>query len=319
MPTSAAGAAALGGSAPLPVYTAATVAMDTLVAVHVAAHLPSPEIAKAAQRALAWFRVVEDVTSRFDEASEAMRCGRQPGRPVRVSPLLAQLMEFALTLAQRSSGAFDPTVGRTLELRGFNQHYVTGRRVESTMPAGGVSYRDVALDRRRGTITVRRPMVVDLSAVAKGLAIDLAARELAPLGDFVVEAGGDLYVSGAHPEGRPWRIGVRHPFEPERVLCRLAAHGLAICTSGNYERVAADGSGHLVDPRDSGAPCDLASVTVLAPTAMAADGLATAAFVLGAEAGPRLLEDEGAHGVFYTASLARFTTRNFPFPLEDAH
>ena len=302
----------------LPLQTATTVAMDTFVAVHVAATAPSQVFAEAAERALGWFRIVERVASRFDETSEVMRCARQPGGPVPVSPLLFQLLDFALSLARRSGGAFDPTVGRALELRGFNEHYVTGRRVDSPVPPGQVSYRDVELDRRRGTITLRKPMVIDLGAIAKGLAIDLAARELAPFSDFAVEAGGDLYVSGTHPEGRPWRVGIRHPVQPERLLCRLTVSGLAVCTSGNYERMAPDGSGHLLDPRRDSARSDLASVTVLAPTAMAADGLATAAFVLGANAGRRFLEEEGAHGVFYTTSLARFTTGDFPFALKDA-
>ena len=316
MRAAAASPTIVGGSGPP--YTATTVAMDTFIAIQIAAPASNPAVAEAAQRALGWFRVVEAVASRFDEASEVMRCARQVGRPVPVSPLLFQLLDFALSLARRSGGAFDPTVGRALELRGFNEHYVTGRRVDSPVPPGQVSYRDVELDRRRGTITLRKPLVIDLGAIAKGLAIDLAARELAPFSDFAVEAGGDLYVSGTHPEGRPWRVGIRHPVQPERLLCRLTVSGLAVCTSGNYERMAPDGSGHLLDPRRDSARSDLASVTVLAPSAMAADGLATAAFVLCANAGSRFLEREGAHGVFCTASHARFTTRDFPFALEDA-
>ena len=86
----------------------------------------------------------------------------------------------------------------------------------------------------------------------------------------------------------------------------------AVCTSGDYERTvpAADGGGHhILDPRSGASPDAVASVTVVAPTAMAADALATAAFVLGPREGLRLLERQGVEGLILTPALERYETR----------
>jgi thiamine biosynthesis lipoprotein len=159
-------------------------------------------------------------------------------------------------------------------------------------------------------VTLQRPLVLDLSSVAKGLAIDLAVRALEAYSDVCVEAGGDLYVKGGNEQGARWRIGIQHPRLEHEVAHVLSVTNCAVCTSGDYARRQADGKGHhLLDARSGQSPQHLASATVLAPTALAADGLATAAFVLGPERGQRLLEAQGVHGVFLLPSLALRTTR----------
>ncbi|HEX5070808.1 MAG TPA: FAD:protein FMN transferase, partial [Vicinamibacterales bacterium] len=112
-------------------------------------------------------------------------------------------------------------------------------------------------------------------------------------------------------------VGIRHPRRDREVIERLVMTDTAICTSGDYERTSASGH-HLVDPRAATDPeatamaaGAVASATVIAPNAMLADGLATAAFVLGPQAGVALLERQGVHGVLYSPSLDRFTTRGF--------
>ena len=81
-------------------------------------------------------------------------------------------------------------------------------------PSADVSFRDVTIDETAQTVTLQRPLLLDLGAVAKGLAVDLAARELAPLRDFAIDAGGDLYLGGTNRDGQPWSIGIRHPRQP---------------------------------------------------------------------------------------------------------
>ena len=162
----------------------------------------------------------------------------------------------------------------------------------------------------RGTITLRRPIVLDLGAVAKGLAIDLAAHELASFESACVDAGGDLFAWGRNRKGQPWRVGVQHPREPDAIVYLLDVGDQAVCTSGDYERRTDNGDEHhLIDPRGGAAVDALASVTVIAPTALAADGLATAAFILGPERGLRLLEAEGVAGVLVTPAGLVHTTR----------
>jgi len=135
--------------------------------------------------------------------------------------------------------------------------------------------------------------------VAKGLAIDLAARELLEFADFSVEAGGDLLVHGHNASGEPWHIGIQHPRAAGLLSDTLDVTDAAVCTSGDYERRAgADQSvGHILDARTGRSVNDLASVTVVAPTAMAADGLSTAAMILGRERGVRFLEEQGVGGL----------------------
>jgi FAD:protein FMN transferase len=276
--------------------------MDTLVNVQVISDRPRHVVEPAVERSLAWFGTVERICTRFDPTSEVMRLMDDVGKPVRVSTLLFEVAAFAMHLAEQTAGAFDPTIGARLEQLGFNVNYKTGGQVRSAVDAGTVSFRDVRLDRRRGTIVLRRPLVLDLNAVAKGLAIDLAVKELQEFADVCVEAGGDLYVRGHNPVGEAWQVGIQHP-RAEGMLARsLRVTDVAVCTSGDYERRAsgAGNEAHILDARTHRPVAELASVTVVAPTAMAADGLSTAAMVLGRERGQRFLESQGVGGLFIT-------------------
>jgi len=282
----------------------------------------------AIERAFEWFREVERRCSRFDETSELRQLSTQPGRPIRVSEIVFSATEFALTLAEDTGGAFDPTVGREMEARGFDRHYVTGHRVAPSPAAAGASYRDVELDPAERTITLRRPLVLDLGAVAKGLAIDLAAQELTAFRNFAIDAGGDVYVSGRNVGGDLWSVGIRHPRNVGETIDVVRLSDMAICTSGDYERTTAHGH-HILDPRLGDVPVShrlsdqgdlslwktgtspIASATAVAPTAMLADALATAAFVLGPDDGIALLERHGVNGLLVSASLERFVTRGF--------
>lgn len=267
--------------------------------------------------AFAWFHEVEARCSRFNPGSELMQLTAQAGRAVSVSTLLYQAVQFALTVARESGGAFDPTIGHALQTRGFNREYRTGARVETTIAVdGAVNFRDVELDSDRQTITLRRPLILDLGAVAKGLAVDMASHELAPLGDFVIDAGGDLYLGGHRPDGAPWSVGIRHPrasadAEGDELIEVLDLSDAAVCTSGDYERRTpgtADGH-HIVDPRTGASANELASVTVVAPTAMVADAVATAAFVMGPVDGLRLCETLGVEALMVSPACERYGTR----------
>ncbi len=289
-----------------PTYRWSAVFMDTLVSVQVITRR-SEEAPERARRAFGWFQHVEGVCSRFEEQSEIMRLAQRAGVSVRVSPVLFEAVRFAVEIARRTNGAFDPAVGSAMERRGFNRSYLTGRRLRSVIPSiGQPTYRDVCLDAEAGTVTLARPLVLDLGAVAKGLAIDLAARELDGVVGFAIEAGGDLYVRGQNAAGDRWRVGVRHPQHPRRLACVLHVSDTAVCTSGDYARRCRRGGGehHLIDPRTGRSPIGVASVTVVAPTALLADGLATAAFVLGPRRGLRLIQDQGVDGMIITRPLS---------------
>ncbi|HVA92191.1 MAG TPA: FAD:protein FMN transferase, partial [Chloroflexota bacterium] len=251
---------------------------------------------------------------RFDPDSEVMELCGTVGIPIEVSDLLFGALSLAQEIARLSQGAFDPTVGLTLERAGFNRNYRTGEPIHTMIDSDRrPTYHDVYLDETRQTVTLRRPMVLDLGAVAKGLAIDLAARELAGYAGFAVEAGGDLFVGGRNDQGAPWRIGIKHPLQPTTLIDTLDIRDLAVCTSATYERRVDAGpiTHHLLDPRSGGSALGVASVTVIAPTAMLADALSTAAFVLGPEKGIALLDEAGVDGLIITPTLQRKATQHY--------
>jgi len=291
-------------------YRQAQALMGTVVSIEGPAG--GDEVGAACERAFGWFAHVERACSRFEADSEVVQLTRTVGKPVMVSAVLFEAVRFGTALACQTAGAFDVAVGALMERRGFDRSYRTGRRRRFGNGSQGATYRDLVLDERARTITLTRPVVIDLGAVAKGLAIDLAARELAPLGDYAIDAGGDVYVQGRNLGGRVWRVGIQHPRKPGETIECLEVSNAAVCTSGDYEQRASTGGGHhIVDPRTGSSPTELASLTVVAPSAMLADGLATAAFVLGAARGLRLIERSGAEGMAITRGLERRVTSGY--------
>lgn len=283
------------------------VVMDTLVSVRVVGTHDETVV----ERAFDWFRAIEAACSRFDPDSEVLRLTNHVGTPVYVGDVLFETLRFALALAEETNGAFDPTVGHELERRGFDREYKTGETVRTTAD-DGVTFRDVSLDAERRAVTLNRALVVDLGAVAKGFAVDMAVRELRDAGgieNFAIDAGGDLYLAGYNAAGEAWSAGIRHPRDEHAVIETLRVSNAAVCTSGDYQRRNERGDHHILDPRTGVSAESVASVTVIAPLAMVADGLATAAFVLGPTLGIELLERHGVEGLIVTPSLERISTR----------
>jgi thiamine biosynthesis lipoprotein len=282
------------------------VLMGTIVNIRVL----HPGADAAIDRAFEWFRYIEERCSRFDPHSELMQLTTQIGVPVPASAILYEAVQFALKAAEETDGAFDPAIGHRME-RQFNREHRTGKAVTTVIaPDAGASYRDIRLDPEQRTITLLRPLLLDLGAVVKGLAVDAAARELQPFTDFAIDAGGDLYLGGCNPEGAAWSVGIRHPRLDGELIDSVRVSNQAVCTSGDYERRAPDGSQdhHILDPRTGASARAVASATVIAPSAMLADALATAAFVLGPVDGIQLLERLGVEGLIITPELERFET-----------
>lgn len=296
-------------------YVHSVALMGTVVTIQVVGHGADRrerlEREEGVERAIGWFHQISESCTRFDETSEVSRLSVRTGASVPVSAMLYEAVRFALAVAEESGGAFDPTVGHRMEVLGFNREFRSGKVVRASRePGDAVSFRDVRLDPEQKTITLLRPLVLDLGAVAKGLAIDMAARELEPFENFAIDAGGDLYLGGCNADGKPWSVGIRHPRDERELIETLRVSDVAVCTSGDYERrtSGADGGHHIIDPRTGASAKRLASVTVLAASAMVADALATAAFVLGPVDGLRLLEVHGVDGFMVTPALERFAT-----------
>ncbi len=289
-------------------------AMSTTVSVQVAG---DGDLRDRIQSALAWFPQVEQVCSRFLPDSELRQLCTQVGRPVPVSALLFDALHFALAVAAASDGAFDPTIGATMEAHGFATHWRDAQATPSGVPASAATWRDIELDATTRTIRLHRPLLLDLGAVAKGLAVDLAAESLADLEHFAIDAGGDLYCAGENADGLPWTVGLQHPRDHSQLLTTVQLRNAAVCTSGDYVRrgsfpgTSGRPSHHLRNPRDGACATALASATVIAPRALVADALATAAFVLGPVDGLTFLTAHQVDGLLVTPQLERLATAGF--------
>jgi thiamine biosynthesis lipoprotein len=140
----------------------------------------------------------------------------------------------------------------------------------------------------------RAGMGITLDGIAKGFIVDRMAGVLdrAGVADFLINAGGDIRVSGVNQGGKPWSVGVQDPWDDTRPADTVRLSAGAVATSGSYE-VYFDADRrfhHILDPRVGQSPSHCASATVIAPTAMAADALATSVFVLAPLEGLRLVE-----------------------------
>jgi thiamine biosynthesis lipoprotein len=263
-------------------------------------HFPTADgesdlIASCVREGVEWIAAVEAACSRFDPDSEVVGLWRRPGRWMAASPILAGALDMALRLAALTDGAFDPAIGAQLARRERSVHQYTGAPLRIS-GAPDASFRDIELDVERSRVRLQRPLLLDLGAIAKGLAVDLAARALAAVAPCIINAGGDAYLLGRPDDARPWRIGVSG--SANRLLGTYKSTGdEAICTSGPWFRPTVDGGHHLLDARTRRSGNTARSATVLAPSATVADGAATAAFILGPTEGLALLHELALDGL----------------------
>lgn len=272
-------------------------------------------------------RAVDRALSTWRDDSELARFNAAVGAGwVPVSPATAAVAAEALEVHRRSQGAFDPTVGPLLALWGFGP----GR----SPSAGGAAPSQAALRRARARVGAdalevrldppalrkRRPdLVLELSGIAEGHAVDALAARLAAEGvpRFLVEIGGELRARGAGPGGGAWQVGVERPVpgRPE-VGWVVRLDDAALATSGTWRnRRVVDGRvrPHVLDPR-RGRPVAhaLRAVSVRAPRAATADAWATALLVLGPEEGWRVARREGLAALFVAERDGALTARATP-------
>lgn len=274
------------------VYQETDFLLDTYVRFQVA----GPQAEEAVREAKDAMAQVEHLLNRYDPSSEIACINQGQGTWVPVSPLTKEALRQARSWGQRSRGAFDVALGQVLDLYEFGQGgSVPGEHELATALQGaglGAWELDAVASRAR---TLRSETVLDLGGLHKGLAVDQAASVLRERGvaHALVDASGNMQAIGARPDGGPWRIGIENPRQPGRLIAVVPLADRAISTSGDYQQYfERDGVRyhHLLDPRTGKPARSVASVTVLAPTAMEADILSTALFVLGPEAGLRLLK-----------------------------
>lgn len=289
--------------------------------------LYSPDAATARRASRAAFdRVAQlDATlSDYDPESELSRLGdKAGGPPMPVSGDLFRILELSKHFAERSNGAFDPTVAPVVKL------WRRARRQKKLPDAAAlkaarerVDYRLLHLDREHRTAQLEKPgMRLDVGGIAKGFAAGEAIAVLKQEGieRALVAAEGDIVVSGPPPGAEGWSIAIAGPESREAKPSRwLVLRDRAVSTAGDLERFVEIGGvrySHIVDPRTGVGIVDRASVTVLAPEGATADALDTAASVLGPERGLALIDaTEGAAGLFVRVADGKrrfFESRRF--------
>ncbi len=176
--------------------------------------------------------------------------------------------------------------------------------IEGVLPA--VSYENIEIEGEGDSrlISFSHPGTrIDLGGIGKGFAVDKAVDALKrhEITSALVNLGGDIYALGHPPDADAWKIGIQHPRDRDTLLGYLELKDKGVATSRDYGRfVTINGKrySHILDPR-TGMPVEkVVSVTVIADTAMEADALSVAAFVLGPEEGEDLLEDiDGVGGI----------------------
>lgn len=232
--------------------------------------------------------------SRFRADSELCRLSALAGRDVTVSSDMFEVLAMALTYWRETAGLFDPLILPELEAAGYDRTFSAVPRFHEEMPALGRSFRPnfglVALDEVGRRVRLPAGARLDLGGIAKGWIIDRLSRVLSPHGPYLIDVGGDMAAWRAGSDGGPgWVIAVADPLRLERDLCWLRVVNAAIATSTTIRRRWNRGGRwlhHIIDPRiGTPAASDLAQVTVVAPTAAAADVCAKTALVLGSEAG----------------------------------
>lgn len=318
------GAAALGAAASrtllAELYTVrrTTFALGTQVAI-TARHRTTAKANAAIEAAFAELRLVERLMSIYQPDSQLSQLNRD-GRLDNPHPHLVEVLWQAQQTAHETRGAFDVTVQPLWQVfaAAAKENRLPGP-AEVATARQKVDWRQIEID--SACIHFRRPgMRITLNGIAQGFATD---RVLTVLSDHGVEHSlidaGELSSLGESERGDAWRVGIQHPRAPDAYISLADLDGRALATSGDYEtRFTADGRhNHILDPRTGYSPTELASVSVLAPTAIQADALSTACFVLGPEPSLSLLRNNPHSDAFFVLKTGEtITTPGFPLTTE---
>lgn len=256
-------------------------------------------------------RRLDALMSVWKPGSDVVRLNAAAGeKPVVVSAETLEVIAAARRFSEATGGKFDVTFGALSGLWKFDHdqddRIPSPEAVAERLPL--IDYERLVVDEVRGTAMLKTAgMRVHLGGIGKGYAVDRAVAIVRQSGlrNFMVQAGGDLYVAGTRGD-RPWRVGVRDPRGPPTSYFAAAeVTDATFSTSGDYERFFIEDGvryHHIIDP-DTGQPArGCRSVTIMAADAITADALSTSVFLIGVERGLELVESiEGAGAVIVDA------------------
>jgi thiamine biosynthesis lipoprotein len=284
--------------------------------------LPARDASAGAEAARDLFAAWEQCLSRFLPESELSRLNRRPGARVQVSATLYAVLVSALAAARATEGLYDPTLQRQLSALGYDRSFEDVPDAARAMPGAaepqpGGGWRAIRVEPEARRVTLPAGVELDFGGIAKGMAVDAAVERLRQLqiANAVVNAGGDLAVLGAPPEGDAWPVAVAG----KDVSWTLPLQQGALATSGIARRRWRQGEHerhHLLDPR-TGLPAesDLWSVSVAADRCEQAEVAAKVAFVLGSQRGAAFLRWHHLAGLLVRARGAWTTVDPWPADL----
>ena len=267
--------------------------------------------------ALGWLAAFEAKYSRFlPDSWISVLNASAGGAAVASDSEIDRILALCHEMHFLTRGVFDPTALPLIQLWDWRRAQIpTDPQIEAARQC--VGWRKV--ERKPGSVRLSEPgMCLDLGGMGKEYAVDqvaLLARQCGLTG-ALVDFGADIRVTGLPADGRPgWHLGLEDPNQPGRAWCGLAVREAAVATSGDYHRgftAAGKRWGHILDPR-TGRPVQngCQAVHVLAPSCTLAGMLSTAALVLGADEGLRLIESQtGAEGLLH-GPQSKLSSRRF--------
>jgi len=268
-----------------------------------------------------WFEEWEQALSRFKPDSELTQLNRTFDQPVTVSDTLWDVYQTALWADGFSGGLVTPTVLNAMLDSGYSQSFDDLQREQVGDFFTGYSkvhaLSMVVADPESRTITLPNDVQLDFGGIAKGWAAHQAVERLREYGACLMNAGGDIAVSGARLDGSAWKIGVSDPFDKGKDFDSLHIKVGGVATSGrdrrNWKRNGLM-QHHIINP-NTGQPVetDALRVTVIAPTVMEAEAAAKTAFILGREKGLGWLRENSAYaGMMILESGEVFINQSMP-------
>ncbi len=240
---------------------------------------------------------IENLISDWKPTSQVSEVNQNAGiRPVKVDNEVFELTKRALHLSQITNGAFDISFAAMDKIWKFDGSMTEMPSAEAIKKSvEKVGYKNIVLDSVNSTIYLKlKGMKIGFGALGEGYATNRSQEIMLAKGiqSGIVNATGDMSTWGQQPNGKPWNIGVKHPFHINKLVAVIPLHG-AVATSGSYEKfVVFDGKrySHIINPATGYPATGLCSVTVFGPNAETANGFSTSAMVLGKKAGMKLID-----------------------------
>lgn len=283
---------------------------------------------------LVWLRLceIEKRMSAFETTGDVYKINASYPSPVRVHADTYYVLQKSIEYSRLSQGAFDITVGAIENV--WKQSEKVNQlpsQDDLAMATAKTGIDKIQLLKNKQVKLLAEGVKIDLGAIAKGYATDEAARILRTEGfqNFLVNAGGDLFLSGQHCQGRHWIIGIRDPLNPKKhgkIIHSVDLANTAVTTSGDYERyykINGQKYSHIIDPSTGYPAQHVASATVVATAAIQADAFATALSVMGGKKGlawvRSLKQDVAAHIAEkdQKGKLTEYSTENYPMKSSD--